>query len=111
MLGTISSQDAITLQVPSASIPGSYHTLRLFDDGTMVCSCKGFTYRRSCRHITDEYGRACAWDRRVCRACGAAGPSAAFNATTEYTGGRGYLTTHICRDTGACAARQGVAVA
>ena len=108
MQGTI-PDDRITITVPSASVPDTYHRLTLFDDGLLTCSCKGYTYRHTCRHTRAEADRAVRWARRTCTQCGASGPLTAFTATTTYAGGRGYRTTHACRNTAACGVRRQVA--
>ena len=39
--------------VPSESIPGDYHEVRLYKDGTIDCQCVGFNlYKvKECKHI------------------------------------------------------------
>ena len=111
MTGTTSTAESITVQVPSASTPDTWYRLTVFDDGLIVCSCKGYTYRRNCHHVRAEADRAARWASRTCTQCGASGPLGAFTAVTTYEGGHGYSTRHTCRATAACAARQGVAVA
>lgn len=111
MSGTTTTVDRITLQVASASTPDTWYTLTIFDDGLAVCSCPGYHYRCDCRHTREERARLTRWNSRTCTACGASGPSAAFTATTVYHGGHGYETTHTCRNTASCTARQGAAVA
>ena len=108
MQGTI-PDDRITLTVPSASTLGAWYRLTLFDDGVITCSCPGYTYRRDCRHTREEADRAARWQSRTCGQCGASGPLSAFVATTEWSGGHGYMTTHTCRATAACEARWQVA--
>lgn len=111
MRATNPAPDAITIAVPSASAPDTWHTLTIFDDGVITCSCKGYTYRHTCRHTREEAARLTRWNSRTCIQCGASGPQGAFTATTEWSGGHGYVTGHSCRDTAACTARQGSAVA
>jgi hypothetical protein len=36
--------------VESESSPGTYYHLKLMADGTWVCDCPGFQYRRECKH-------------------------------------------------------------
>lgn len=38
---------------PSQSSPGSFHFVRVFEDGVAVCSCRGFTHHNKCWHIDD----------------------------------------------------------
>ena len=38
----------------SASRPKLYHTLREMHDGSIVCTCEGFRYRKTCRHIKEH---------------------------------------------------------
>ncbi len=111
MTGTTSTTESITVTVPSASAPDVWYTLTIHGDGVITCSCKGYTYRRTCRHTRAEIDRLARWNSRTCGQCGASGPLTAFVATTEWSGGHGYATDYACRNTAACAARCGVAVA
>lgn len=39
--------------VPSKSEPGVIHKVARLSNGEVVCTCKGFEYRKSCRHIKE----------------------------------------------------------
>ena len=100
------TSDSITVTVPSAATPGAWHTLTLFDDGVIICSCPGYYYRHDCRHAREERARRDQWESRTCGQCFASGPQGAFTAVTTYEGGHGHVTTHACRNTAACGARR-----
>jgi len=52
--------------VKSQSTEGEWHTLTLWNGKVCSCSCKGFSYRGSCRHVKAfEVSR-----RELCEACG-----------------------------------------
>ena len=108
--GTIPA-DRITVIVPSASQPDVWHTLTIFDDGVVACSCRGYAFRRDCRHVRAEQARQSRWNSRTCAVCGATGPAVAFSPVTAYEGGRGYITRHLCSDVRACQIRRATAVA
>lgn len=37
--------------VPSDTVDGKYYMVSGFEDGTVTCSCKGFKFRQSCKHV------------------------------------------------------------
>ncbi len=39
--------------VPSKSEPGVFHKVARLSNGEMVCTCKGFEHRKTCRHIKE----------------------------------------------------------
>lgn len=41
------------VEVPSKSEPGTTHKVAKLADGEVVCTCKGFEYRKTCRHIRE----------------------------------------------------------
>lgn len=41
------------VKVESKSNPGTYHKVALYKDGDAICTCDGFKYRNTCRHIKE----------------------------------------------------------
>ena len=38
--------------IPSKSVPGDYHTVKVYEDGSMECDCIRYgAYKKTCRHI------------------------------------------------------------
>lgn len=51
------SNDHWTLSVPNSK--GDGHHLVTFADGRYACTCKGFSYRRQCRHVAQAREQHC----------------------------------------------------
>ena len=46
-------------KVASASVPGTYYGIEMDDDGHgLRCTCKGYSFRQSCRHLKHAESRA-----------------------------------------------------
>lgn len=74
-----------TEKVKSSSGRGIYEVTASLDEKGESCTCKGFEFRRHCRHIDEVRSRICGWDEQyspetqtpqqemeaVCPKCGA----------------------------------------
>lgn len=41
------------VRIPSGSDPTVTYTVRLVENGPAICECKGYQYRKTCRHIAE----------------------------------------------------------
>lgn len=48
------SEKNLVLHTPSHTRPFLYHSLRRRPDGPLWCTCEGFRYRNTCKHVTEQ---------------------------------------------------------
>jgi len=50
-ISLIPKEDKVLVKFESISSPGTFHYVRQSPGGTIYCSCPGFGYRKTCKHV------------------------------------------------------------
>lgn len=56
----VASESVLSISVPSSSSDAVYQVTASVGDGGVSCSCPGFQFRKTCKHVSVET-RACGW--------------------------------------------------